>query len=352
MRELLIISNEQFGYHTDSYKYCQYLRNEYDITYLCFSKGQEHILMEGISVVYVPWKSRKLIRSVAFISKALRCMLQCKGVTFIVYFNGFSVLHLLLPWKKAILDIRTLSVSPHKLKRRLEDSFLKFTAKTFSYVTVISKGVIKKLNISPSKAFLLPLGADVISDKKKNFDSLRLLYVGTLTGRKILDTVKGFHAFHQNNLTGISLSYDIVGDGEEKKQIEQYVKENGLDNVTVHGYIPHHGLTSLFDTCNIGVSFVPMTEYYDDQPATKTFEYVFSGLYTIATNTKSNREVISAENGILIDDSLLSFRNALQHIAKVLPELNDKQIRDSLLSYSWKNIVDHCLDPVLKKACN
>ena len=29
--ELLIVSNEQYGYHIDSYKYCQYLKDKYEL---------------------------------------------------------------------------------------------------------------------------------------------------------------------------------------------------------------------------------------------------------------------------------------------------------------------------------
>lgn len=41
-----------------------------------------------------------------------------------------------------------------------------------------------------------------------------------------------------------------------------------------------------------------MTEYYDSQPPTKTFEYALSGLYVLATKTRENEKVITNDNGV------------------------------------------------------
>lgn len=41
--------------------------------------------------------------------------------------------------------------------------------------------------------------------------------------------------------------------------------------------------------------YVPITDYYEYQPPTKTFEYVLSGLLCLATATSSNKEVITEE---------------------------------------------------------
>ena len=76
---------------------------------------------------------------------------------------------------------------------------------------------------------------------------------------------------------------------------------NKLENVcTTHGRIDYYKLKPFFDKCNVGVSYIPIRDYYQYQPPTKTFEYGLSGLVTIATETKSNQEVINNCNGILI----------------------------------------------------
>ena len=50
---LLIINKEQFGSLTDSYKWCQYLRDDYDITFICFDSGRDKLSQDGVIVKYV-----------------------------------------------------------------------------------------------------------------------------------------------------------------------------------------------------------------------------------------------------------------------------------------------------------
>ena len=127
--ELIIVSNEQYGYHIDSYKYCQYLKDKYDITYICFNKGLKEIPFDKISVKYIPWKGSWIFRSCRFIITVLKMILtmSSSGLVFIVYFNGFTIFKYLLPIRRYILDVRTLSVSKGKYKRLLEDYFLKLS---------------------------------------------------------------------------------------------------------------------------------------------------------------------------------------------------------------------------------
>ena len=218
----------------------------------------------------------------------------------------------------------------------------------FDTVSVISEGVKARLGLD--KASILPLGADEISVVPKHFDGpFSLLYVGSLD-RDILKTVQGFHQFLKLH-PEIPMHYDIIGHGyRQMDEVRDYVAENGLwDFVTMHGRIPHTQLQPFFDKCNIGVSFVPMTEYYDNQPATKTFEYVFSGLFTIATGTAANKEVITGENGCIIRDTAEDFCAALEMLAKHGAKYDSERIRQSLRDYAWPNIVDKSLRPIIRE---
>ena len=55
-QKLLIIDKCQFGYLTDSYKWCEYLRDEYDITMLCIDSGHKKFEMDGVKIQYVNFK--------------------------------------------------------------------------------------------------------------------------------------------------------------------------------------------------------------------------------------------------------------------------------------------------------
>ena len=106
---------------------------------------------------------------------------------------------------------------------------------------------------------------------------IKLLYVGTLNGRNINQTIFGLSLFLENNPEIKNITYDIIGDGDknELSDFKVLIQQNNLNNIiTLHGRIPHFQLKPFFDSCTVGLSYVPMTEYYEHQPVTKTYEYI------------------------------------------------------------------------------
>lgn len=247
------------------------------------------------------------------------------------------------------LDIRTLSVNKDIDLRNKENDKIRNAAKLFDSVSAISNGVIEELNLN-KKVHLLPLGADVMSDSEKNFDNLDLLYVGTLVGRDIIKTVEAVNLFKSKH-PDTCIHYDIIGVGDnESEEIRKYIEDNKLSKIIqFYGRIPHTKLKPFFEKNNIGVSFVPIKPYYENQPPTKTFEYAFSGLYSIATRTFANTEIINDDNGILIEDSKDDFVRALENISENHKNINSSIIRNSVQHYSWLSIVDNYLEPILNE---
>jgi len=113
------------------------------------------------------------------------------------------------------------------------------------------------------------------------------------------------------------------------------------------GLVPYNHLSEYVTKSNIGVSFVPITKYFDVQPPSKTIEYLLSGLPVIATATKENKKIINSNNGILIDDTISDFAEALCIMEK--SEFDNQQIRESMLDHKWRNIVNTKLIPLINK---
>lgn len=349
MKKLLIINKEQFGYHTDAYKWCQYLADEYEISYFCFDSNKEKLELPGVEVRYVSSEGGKFIRGIRFILLALLDLFSYKGLVIVIYFKGCSIFKSVYKSKPMILDVRTLSIDKDPDYRKKYNYEIKYTCEKYDYVTIISEGTRNRLSLSSDNSFILPLGADAMSVSEKSFNKIRLLYVGTFEGRSIDKTIEGLHLF-VNNHPDVDISYEIVGDGisDEKQRMIDMVAKYGLeDNVHFYGWIPHWRLSEFFDRCNIGVSFIPLTDYYDYQPPTKTFEYVLSGLVCIATNTSSNREVITQQNGILINDSASDFSKALEQISENSERYDSRLIRETLKEYKWSEIVNKKLRVIL-----
>lgn len=355
MKKLLLINRTQFGYHIDSYKYCQYLKNNFEITYICFDTGKEKIHEETVTVIYVPYQKSFIKKGINFI-KLCRDIIEKEkyDIIFIVHFLMASLIKLGFEKNDFILDIRTGSVNQNKLKRIIEDNILRIETCFFKKVTIISESLSNKLNININKVHILPLGSDSFVTKKKTFKTINLLYVGTLSGRDIFKTILGLAKLIENksfkNLK-IPISYDIIGFGtkSEENLIKKTIEENKLEDIVIfHGRKLHNDLESYFESSNIGISFIPITDFYQCQPPTKTFEYINSGLYCIATNTKEHQNLINDKNGILCEDNSDSFFNALLYLSNNILTINQNEISLTLRNYTWEKIIIENLLPYLE----
>lgn len=350
-KKLLIINKAQFGYHTDSYQYCEYLKNKYDITYMCFDTGQPKYYMNNIDVQYIPYKGSFLRRGYSFI-KSCRAKIKFENydMIFVVYLQMASLIRLGFDNKRFILDIRTGGVAPIPFKRYIYDKLMVFESIFFPKITIISECLREKLKLSKDKCQILPLGSDILSTTNKDFSTLKLLYVGILTSRNIHETVEAVGLFLEKNQ--VKLIYDIFGDGSTqdvlliKKMISKYKLEQ---IVTLHGRKSHLELKPYFDTSNIGVSYIPITDYYDCQPPTKTFEYINSGMVCLATETKENKKLINKQNGILCKDTASSFLEGLLTFNINRETYNSNNIIHTLSSNSWNMISNKYLYEILEK---
>src|SRR5690554_8211887 len=93
----------------------------------------------------------------------------------------------------------------------------------------------------------------------KSCDNLRLLYVGTLNGRNIDQTIKGLATYIEKH-QDVDIIYDIIGDGNELKMLKELVNDITLTSeVKPHGRIPHFNLQPFVDDAKIGICASPMT---------------------------------------------------------------------------------------------
>lgn len=349
--KLLIICRYQFGYHTDRYKWAEYLRSTYDITFITLA-GRPKIFMDGVTTKYVKSIGPRFLRGFMFVLYTLWNVLLFKGQIIICYYPGCEIYKKLMPWKKMILDLRTLTVTGDKAHRAAGDKKIKECVDLYDYVTAISEGLRDKIGAPKEKTAILPLGADIVSSADKCFNDLNLLYVGTFMNRDLDKTVRGYAKALKQLPSEFKIHYYMIGNGfnGELEQYRELAKDLGIENyITLPGFIQHEELKYYFDKCNVGVSFVPITDYFEYQPVTKTYECILSGLYTIATATYSNKEIINDDNGILIQDTEDDFARAIVEIYNKRNILDNKKVRETLCESQWKFIVQNIMVDILKR---
>lgn len=344
MQKLLIVSFEQFGYHTDNFNYAFYLREKFKICLMCFDEGLPRINLENVKVIYIPNIKNKLIRRVVFNS-----LLLCKiiafnpEVIFLRYFRSCSIFRKIFKNKRMIVDIRTACVDKNENTRNEYNKTMSMECNKFDYISVISEGLIDKLRLKREKTFVLPLGGKKLAS---NFEevgkSLSLIYVGVFDERKIDTTIRAFNKFSE--IYGQEHTYTIIGfanDLQVEGDILKEIKRNKFNNVKYLGRIPNEELGKYFSQNNVGISYIPMTDFFEHQPPTKTYEYLMNGLFTLATGTYENKKIINKSNGIIIEDNEDSVYRALEESLKMLPIINRDEIIKSIEKYSWENICNN-----------
>jgi len=348
---ILIFSFHQFGLLVDPLKYCQYAVKDFNLTYLGWDYGRSRVEIPGVKVKYISRDGGIITRNIRLLSALNKEIASGKyDVTLLHYTRGISLVRLLHLKKKMIFDVRTLSVDRKKWKRKIFNSFLRIESLFFDNISVISDGLARKMKLK--KYFLLPLGGDVMSMNRPIRNSFHLLYVGTLAGRDIIKCIQGLELYIKISRDPI-VEFTIIGDGPELTEINEFVQNSAVLNERVHclGRIQHKELAPYFEKADVGVSFVPITEWYNDQPPTKTFEYLLSGLPVIATRTLENEKILKNDPYcILIQDNAESFTKSLLQMKEVLAQNPGTDYFSSRYNqYSWEYIVKKDFIPLIKE---
>lgn len=339
-RTLTIVCYNQFGYLTDTLEYCKALRDKYNIHYICIDHGMEKQCLEGVQVHYLETNKKGTKKWWEFLNFSIKSIPVETSILFVKYFLFCSVLS--FKYRNiSNVDIRTGSVKSKKIPRFIENLAISIESRFYKNRTIISESLSRKLRFPFSN--ILPLGSNikVVSQKEYSFEQVRLLYVGTLSGRQIDKVIEGIDLFIKTNTTD-NLVFDIVGDGygNEVEELQSLVKDLKLENnVKIHGRIPYLETEVYFDNANIGVSFVPKTSFFDVQPVTKTFEYLGAGMPVIATSTTEQRKVVDrSEYGQLCEDNSKDFCEALKKCIENQHLYDFNVIRKRAEEWSWEAI--------------
>lgn len=142
------------------------------------------------------------------------------------------------------------------------------------------------------------IGEEFVSQELPTYsqahDKVRFIAVGSLIKRKGFDLL--ISAFAKTGLTKASWSLQIIGNGEERQQLENQIKELGLeDNITLAGQ----------KTKDEIISMLKSAEVFALPSRMETFGVVYIealalGLPVIATPCGGPEEFVDKTNGLLV----------------------------------------------------
>jgi hypothetical protein len=351
LKKILFVNTGHVKSLTDTFAYCKYLKNLYNITYIGFEENQEEFIIEGISIFYIKGYGNTLTNKLNFLRLVLEKNKEEKyDFVLIHYYKGASLLRF-FGMKHAFLDIRSSCISKSLISRIISNILMRFEASCFRNISVISEGLREYLRL-PKRACILPLGADFL-DINNNTTGFKLLYVGTFHERNIVNTIRAFAKFIDDyNISDFNkVSYTIIGHGSDADilNINQAIMECQKSSFIKYlGVIRYPELSHYLLNHNVGVSYIPIKDYFNFQPPTKTFEYLLNGLVVIGTNTYEHQKLINASNGILVNDSIDEFCEAIKKVYDNFKNYNLVEIQKSSTNYSWENIITKRLIPLIE----
>lgn len=355
-KKILLLYNNQFGYHTDTFMYSKYLNKEkYEVHYFCFDFGFPKLEIEKVNVHYIPKFTNRFILYLNFFYQ-LNCYLRKEKFDLIFQVDDrFSLLvRIINIFQPMILDIRTGDLSTNKFKLFFKNHLITFAAYFYKHCSVISESLGNLLNLKKS-THIIPLGGEIMQVPPKKFDAIKLLYLGSLNKRHIDDTIYGLSLYLERKDAFQDITYDILGFGGDSviSEInEAILKTNLNDKVLFHGRKKIDELRPFFEKCNIGVVYIPQTKWYNYQPATKFYECLLAGMPVIATNTNENKLAVKEGCGVITEDNPLAFADAVEKIIREKESYNSVMIINFFSEFAWNNIVKYNLEPYLDRVIN
>jgi glycosyltransferase involved in cell wall biosynthesis len=333
--------------------YTKYANNSlFEIHIFCFDQGLKKIEAEDAIVHYFPLYKNRLKSYMIFFLKSRSTIVKEKFDLIFHINSNFSLLFRLLNiLQPMVLDIRTGDLSSDPLKLWFKNNLIRFNSIFYSHISVISDSLAKKLKLKPDKTTILPLGAEHQNFEKKEFSSIKMLYIGSLDNRNIAETIHGFSIYKKAHLL-VDISYDIVGFGNKgtEELIKNAIVVNEMGNyIKFHGRKTYAEVGHFLNSCNVGVVYVPQTNYYDCQPTTKLFESLLSGMPVIATETLENKNVFQPGCGALCKANPSSFSFAINYIVNNKHSFNSEEIKSRYSSFDWQSIVENIWTPYILK---
>jgi hypothetical protein len=301
------------------------------------SDGVRHLRYKGpvTSRIYLAFALMKIVRHAH------------KDIVVVPYFKGCSLFAMIC--REATVDIRTVSVNRSLVIRVLENLLISVESMFFTSGFVIAEDVKEELRL-PTSFVVSPQGAEQPEvSVNKSWERLRLLYVGALHNRNLHEFVEGLGCYVAQQAAALIDDFVIIGHGPEadKDRLLDAIRAAGLPMVRFIGEIRHPELQEYLDAANVGVSYVPVTTYFNLQPVTKTSEYRLNGMAVLATATRGNARIVGERDGVIHKDNPWDVSAAIGVLVQRRASFDSVAIRSRAQSESWSEIVKNVVEPCM-----
>lgn len=280
----------------------------------------------------------EIVKSVIWIKRRKPSLVIMSGSP--IKQNVRFLYRLMLPKQRFAMIMATPSVHKNRLLRLFSNKLLQINILFLSTLIADKYWRHDRLRLPLHKIKIVDPAFHDFGFAPKDFSTLKLVYVGVLSGRGVEHTIEGLALFLRNN-SGVKVTYDIFGKAQkhEIESLQAVVNKFSLDSVVkLHGFLTQEEAAELIQTCNIGVAYLPNTSYYGNSSA-KTLEYLIAGLPVLATPSPFKKDFINDSTGVIHDDNPKAFAKGLELMHTRRFDYKPEEIRNNHLKYTMDEIV-------------
>lgn len=202
-------------------------------------------------------------------------------------------------------------------------------------VSIGMMNYIKSVIKNKPEMWLAPLGVnldlyenieknnEIIKDKPWKSD-FKIMYVGA-HGRAndlypVLKVIKSIHSKYPTNEDGIRISYIFIGDGDDKKNLVDYAKNNKIENVYFEDAVPGNAVPIYLNHADVCLTNLKKLESFKLVRPNKLFQYMALGKPMICGIWGESKEIVvnEAKSGIYVD-----FEDAEKAAREIISMLKD-----------------------------
>ena len=222
----------------------------------------------------------------------------------------------------------------------------------FDKVITVSEGIRKRLihkGVQEENALITPnsIRLDLFDSFEVDENIIQkysgkfvLIYVGGFISNRGLEHIIQSLPSIVSKIKNVQLV--LVGDGEERDNLEQLVSDLELNDVVIfEGWKKQSEIKSYLKAANIGLVPFRRTPQTDNSSSNKLFQYMYYQLPIVATNCNSIKRIVETEHCGIVYES----ENVKQFEKSILTLYNNTKLRKTfgkngysavLEKYNWK----------------
>jgi len=315
-------------YATKSKSFTKRLRNYLSFTFSCVFQGAKHIEKQDLIITESP---------PIFLGWSGYILSKLKGAKFI-----FNISDL---WPESAIK---LGVLHNKLFIKLAVWLEEFCYKKASAVTCQTQGIVDDIigrGFDKNKVHLITNGVDIELFKKEKRDENFRREIGI--ENKFALCYAGIHGIAQGLQVIIKaaeilkekedIQFVFVGDGPEKQELIDMVKEKKLKNVTFLPLQPKTNMPKIVASMDAAIIPLKKLKLFEGALPSKMYETLCSEVPIImAVKGEAERLINSAQAGIVVEPE-----NSEEIAEAVIKLYNDKELREKLGQNGREYVKEH-----------